>query len=396
MNDKKITDTIESCNLNFLLGSGLSLPYLKTLGTIEALLTELEERDDIEPDTKKLIRVSLYKKYFDGVIAGNIHILDSSNGCETVLDNYLSFLKIINSILLKRKITILSKEVNLFTTNVDVFLEKALEVLSLEYNDGFNGRFKPRFSLSNFKKSRFKKSLHYDNTAELPVFNLLKLHGSLSWEVAQDDVVFSSDLKHIKKLTSLTIAPDHILDCQDDATIDSLIAAAADKTCDGTTDAFLEAYEKLLIIVNPTKEKFKHTLMNQTYYELLRLYSNELEKENTVLFVMGFSFADEHIREITLRAANSNPTLIIYVIAHSSKAKSEIEARFGQNTIKNNNIEVVSPEQQESADGAPSTDKFKYDLSTINEKILKRVLETVDHEELPAVQVPEEEVSENL
>src|SRR6185436_13826702 len=91
-------------------------------------------------------------------------------------------------------------------------------------------------------------------------------------------------------------------------------------------------------IVNPTKEKFKHTVLNETYYEMLRIYSNELEKENTVLFVMGFSFADEHIREISLRAANSNPTLLIYVFAHTRQAKAEIDTRFPDDVIKNGNI----------------------------------------------------------
>jgi hypothetical protein len=384
---EKLKDTIQDCNLNFLIGSGLSRPFLPTLGDIEVLLTALEDRDDLTQDVKKLIRASLYKKYFDSVIKDNVKILNDDAVTEEVRGNYQTFLRAVNSILLKRKTTILSKEVNLFTTNVDIFLDKSLEDLNLEYNDGFNGHFNPKFSLSNFKKSHFKKSLHYDNTAELPVFNLLKLHGSLSWAIENDSVIFSCDLAHVKEVESKTINPGHILDVPENATIDSLVADATGKTPDASTEAFLEAYEKLLIVVNPTKEKFKHTLMNQTYYELLRLYSNELEKESTLLFVMGFSFADEHIREITLRAANSNPTLIIYVIAHSANAKAEIEARFNKINIKNNNIEVIAPDQDESK----KTDKFKYDLATINKQVFSQLLEKVDCEEGP-VAIEEEEV----
>lgn len=377
----RIKDTIQDCNINFLIGSGLSLPYLKTLGNIESLLTELEKRD-LKADTKKLIRVSLYKKYFDEVIAKNAQILTPDVDVNTVLNQYHIFLRALNSILLKRRVTLLSKEVNLFTTNIDIFFEKALEDLSLEYNDGFNGRFKPKFSLSNFKKSHFKKSLHYDNTAELPVFNLLKLHGSLSWEVEGKDVIFSCDLKHVKEVSSKEIESGDILTISTEATIDTLIADAKGKTLNASVDAFMDAYEKLLI-VNPTKEKFKHTLMNQTYYELLRLYSNELEKENTVLFVMGFSFADEHLCEITLRAANSNPTLMIYVIAHTSKAEAEIRARFGENNIKNNNIVIIAPEQEEEETSGAKKDKFKYDFSTINKEIFEFVLQKVDSEDVP-------------
>jgi hypothetical protein len=50
------------------------------------------------------------------------------------------------------------------------------------------------------------------------------------------------------------------------------------------------------------------------------IYNNELEKENGVLFVMGFSFADEHIRELTLRVANTNPTSIIYIFVYDKGA----------------------------------------------------------------------------
>lgn len=61
---------------------------------------------------------------------------------------------------------------------------------------------------------------------------------------------------------------------------------------------FVNEYNNLHII-NPTKEKFEETLLSNVYYDLLRMYSNELEKNNTVLFVFGFSFKDEHIYSIT-------------------------------------------------------------------------------------------------
>ncbi len=377
----KIKDIIQDCNINFLMGSGLSSPYLKTLGSIETLLSELEKRGELDSGVKKIIRASLYKKYFDEVIEKNPNILIPDADVLVVLEQYRFFLKALNSILLKRKVTLLSKEANIFTTNVDIFLEKALEDLNLEYNDGFNGRFEPKFSLSNFKKSHFKKSLHYDNTAELPVFNLSKLHGSLSWEIKNNDVIFSYGLEHIKKVAGKNIDSSKILPISDTSTIDTLIAAATGMAVDPSLDIFMEAYESLLIVVNPTKEKFKHTLMNQTYYELLRLYSNELEKENTVLFVMGFSFSDEHICEITLRAANSNPTLMIYVIAHSAKAKKEIGERFGKNNIKNNNIEIISPEQIDGSDGLKK-DEFKYDFPTINKKIIDVLLHKINCEDI--------------
>ena len=83
-----------------------------------------------------------------------------------------------------------------------------------------------------------------------------------------------------------------------------------------TVTAFIEAYEKLGI-VNPDKQKFATTVLNETYYELIRRFANELEKENSVLFVHGFSFRDEHLRDVVVRAARSNPTLQVIVFCYS-------------------------------------------------------------------------------
>lgn len=41
------------------------------------------------------------------------------------------------------------------------------------------------------------------------------------------------------------------------------------------------------------------------------MYSNELEKQNTLLIAFGFSFRDEHILEITRRSL-INPSLLLY------------------------------------------------------------------------------------
>jgi len=377
MNLEILKDTMQDSNINFLLGSGLSCPYLPLLGNIETLLTEVEDAT-LTATQRKIIKASLYKRYFDGVIANNPQILKSDPASSSILNEYKKFLRSLNSLLLKRKVTLLSKDVNLFTTNIDIFLEKALDELDLEFNDGFNGRFRPLFSLSNFKICRFKKSLHFDKSAELPVFNLMKLHGSLSWEQGlNDSVIFSVNLQHIAEVGTKTLAPDHFIDIPDNAKLAALIPATSGKVSDAATDAFMDAYEKLLIIVNPTKEKFHHTLMNETYYELLRLYSNELEKENTILFVMGFSFADEHLRDITLRAANSNPTLVVHIISYTSEAGDQIQAKFPSTTVRNANIKFIAPDQEDDGHGGKK-DAFKYDFATINEKIVGAILTSVD------------------
>jgi hypothetical protein len=208
----------------------------------------------------------------------------------------------------------------------------------------------------------------------------MKLHGSLSWQIVDEEGKFSVDLKNIRELKSKTIQPEQLVEITPETTMEQMLDAASKKAApEGSLDAFMKAYEELLIVVNPTKDKFRHTLLNETYYELLRLYSNELEKENTLLFVMGFSFADEHIREITVRAANSNPTLMIKVIAYSSDAHEQIRRNFQHHVLTNNNLEIVAPEVGDDGHGGKG-DTFKFDFKTLNERIFDTLLRNVECE----------------
>lgn len=370
MDIEKLKDTIQDCNLNFLIGSGLSVPFFSTLGNIETLLTDLSKSSLVNTKEKEIIRASILGKYYDTVIKKNPLIIDDSKKGPTksqVLNNYKSFLVTLNTIVLKRKSTLLNKQVNLFTTNIDVFFEKALELTQLEYNDGFYGRFKPVFSLTNFKKSIFKKSLHYDNTSEIPVFNLLKVHGSLTWKSENDKVIYSdlSNLEEIKfKYDSIKA---DLIEFDETNDITHFETEVKSITYNKGYSDFLTTYDKLAV-VNPTKEKFHDTILNLYYYELLRVLSNELEKENTILFIMGFSVADEHIKEIVLRAANSNPTLVLKIFAYDEDAKNTIELNLakGDTTIRYNNIEIFVPEPGEN-----------YDFKSINDTVFKEILSKI-------------------
>lgn len=383
MNIGALKDTVQDSNINFLIGSGLSMPFLRVLGNIEDLLSQVDS-SDLADSKKKLIRAALYKRYCEEIVFKNVEILKDDPASEEVLKNYKQFLKVINTILLSRKNSIINKQVNIFTTNIDIYFEKALEELGLEYSDGFNGRFMPIFNLSNFRKSTFQKSLHFDNTSEIPVFNLLKLHGSLTWEVCEVNgekkIKFSPDLRIVSKLKANGYT--EIVAAAPGQSLQDLTTATARKRLSPTTEEFLGSYQELPII-NPTKEKFKLTLLNQIHYELLRMYANELEKENTVLFVLGFSFADEHIREITLRAANSNPTLTVLIIAHSSKSKADFEAKLDIAHIKNDNVKVIVPEQKPEEDGGG--DKYEFDFANINTEIFDCLLKMIEERNKPHV-----------
>jgi len=374
----EIKEIIQDCHINFILGSGASMPFLSTLGNIEDLLTLLaikKEEGTISTEQNKIIQVSLYKKYFDEVILKNLDILSNSELSKNVLNYYKVLLIELNSLLLNRKNPILNKKINLFTTNIDVFLEKSLESTTVEFNDGFSGRFNPIFNISNFNKSYSRTSLHYDNKSELPVFNLIKLHGSLTWDKTEDEIIcFSSDLRNISTIKKVKIPPQNLLRIDEKSTIEELLTLSSQKKYTPTLDTFIGKYEKLAI-VNPTKEKFKETILNRNYYDLLRIYSNELEKENSVLFVLGFSFSDEHIRDLTRMAADSNPTLKIFIFSHSNEISKGIQ--LIQNKSKNNNIIIICPPQKEDQNGN-LVDEFKYDLNNFTQKIIHEISNQVN------------------
>lgn len=341
---------IQDCNISFLIGSGLSVPFMKTLGGIENWLSGLEENKDITDDIRKYIKASLYKSYFEVAMKGNVDIESFDYNLDMLCTTcskptnlsktykaYKDFFKSINQILYERKSNTVNKQANIFTTNVDIFCEKVIEDLGLHFNDGFNGIFRKQFQLSNFKKSFYQKSLQYDNLAEIPVFNLLKIHGSVTWKLNNGIIEFAGldTLKNvISKIEDIEFLGDFLeilkmsekkwKETETDLTIDEIISEAKKNTTTPSLDDFIKIYEELQV-VNPTKDKFRDTTFNKTYYEMLRLYANELEKENSVLFIMGFSMADEHLRDITFRAIKSNPTLKVFICSYTSEAKDIIE-----------------------------------------------------------------------
>lgn len=378
-NDLKYEDIkkiIESCHLNFLIGSGLSAPYLSILGSIEDLLTANESSD--QPN--KIIESSIKKFYFDQCIKGNLALLDNSK-CEEnkkivfneVNENYYIFIKSLHTILSYRESNIVSKQVNLFTTNMDLFLDKTIEDLGFVLNDGFSGRINPKFGTENFHNSIHKYSSHYEYKSELPLFNLFKIHGSVNWKRINEnkanrtyEITSNNSLEILSNIINVDIKEDHVT---------PIITGEKDKKNRDVTFTYKELLNNIasieekdihseylkhygeLVMINPTKDKFRDTTTNFYFYELLRMYANHLEKENSVLFVLGFSFADEHIKEITNRVLKSNPTLIIVIFC-----KKEDKERFTKMFNNANNIVCLSPE-----------DDNHYSLKKINDFLFEEL-----------------------
>lgn len=376
MNYKTLINYLQTANINFLIGSGASRPFLGTLGDVEVWLTKLaQEGSNLTDVQKKALKASIYKAYFDKAIVRNLTKLpEELYNC--TIKQYVSFLSTLNEILNLRGNRLTPKQVNLFTTNVDTLIENAAEVVGVEFNDGFKGSVNQIFDEANFRKSISKASLHFQSVAELPVFNLYKVHGSINWErISNDRVGNDYKLAQVKKISDAlaAIAEDQfIATTYEDAgetrshTYDELKDAVTSLTIveDNQYDTFLAEYDKL-IMVNPTKHKFQETVMDMHFYELMRLYSNSLEKENSILFVTGFSFADEHIANLTMRAANSNPTLQIVIFAFNAKEVDSFKSnlKIGEGALNSNVMilttkDIMDANKEDNKDFLNLTDLF--------------------------------------
>ena len=365
---ERLRTIVESAHLNFLIGAGTSSPYFAALGNIEDALTELSDVDAPEP-SKALVRASIQAYFFEKVLAPNANIVKRDASAESVLRSYACFVRTLNRILLRRRSTLLSKQVNIFTTNVDMLFEVAMEEIGVDFSDGFSGKIRPKFDLGDFGTLRYRMGSRYEHRFEVPVFNLVKIHGSAAWsqyerENRKADIYFDHALTLVTEVgEQLQAAKPHLLAVLTDpqsegqgATIRPIgdLVAEADGCLEdaywiGTKDETLAAVEtftaqyRSLGIVNPDKRKFATTVLNETYYELIRRLANELEKENSVLFVHGFSFRDEHLRDLVLRAARTNPTLQVIVFCYSREGLQSYEQFLPDAEVKNGNIEFVVP-----------------------------------------------------
>lgn len=144
-------------------------------------------------------------------------------------------------------------------------------------------------------------------------------------------------------------------------------------------DAFITAYKKF-IIVNPTKRKFAETVLDYHFYELMRLYSNALEKENSVLFVAGFSFADEHIATLTRRSAENNPTLKVIIFAFCDEEEDDLKKNIGiDSTCVNNNILIITPTKLRDMNMDDEYKNVVCDIERLDLKAINKIFDFINN-----------------
>jgi SIR2-like domain len=318
---KELSRAFQSGRINFILGAGASLPGIQAAGDIESVVQKLFESDDSDSAYVMLFN------FLNDIQAKN-NVLRKLNSWEVVspdfdlsggtdeenvyqsLRQYVNFLWALEQILIKSKTTLLPRQVNIFSTNYDLFIEKSSELFdTLRVNDGFdrspNLLNKFPFSPKNFFNSLFNNGNSFGYKVEIPTLNLIKIHGSLSWRRGDGEIVFDG----------------------------TEIKGDAKNSGAGTEKEYVDKHTLVL----PRREKFKETTLDRTYYDLLRVYSNELDAENTLFFAFGFSFRDEHVYDITRRALK-NPTLRFMIFAYDQSSALELMDKF----IGNDNVQVIS------------------------------------------------------
>ena len=163
-----------------------------------------------------------------------------------------------------------------FTTNYDLFNERAMDRLGVPYANGFSGVVERRFNPATFRYA-LAEQLDLSNRKWSAVDGfvyLCKLHGSISW--TEDD----HGLFPIKETWPQ------------------------------------ESPSKVMIYPTPAKQ---NSSLGSPYADLFREFQSRIVREQSVLITAGFAFGDEHLNNIIYQALTI-PTFRLIVFADPNSA----------------------------------------------------------------------------
>lgn len=161
-----------------------------------------------------------------------------------------------------------------FTTNYDVFNETAMDRLGIQYCNGFSGTVERRFNPATFRYS-MAEQLDITSRKWTAVDNfvyLCKLHGSINW-IEEGEGLFS--LREMQQLPT-------------------------------------DSTDRVMIYPTPAKQ---NASFGSPYSDLLREFQARIIRDQSVLFVLGYSFSDEHINNIIFQALTIPTFRVIIFLA---------------------------------------------------------------------------------
>lgn len=334
-----LRDQLQLKNLSFLLGSGTSAPALplmadlykevqeslstKTYGKIKSLFDKvsanasknLEEilgllyarlsfylgikkgkQETKEYDTTKSL-IDKIERYILTRLNQDI-LAEYTREKDSNVDNqsnapFISTLEVYETFY--RTLALRPKELSrlsVFTTNNDLFNETAMDNTNTMYINGFTPGLKRYFNPSLFHYT-YSKRMDSSIDKYEPVDNMVylyKLHGSVNW-VEQDSV--GNKFYNIVE-------------------IDSKQSITYDQS------------ERVMIYPTPTKQ---NKSLGSPYTDIIRAFHHKLLQPNSVLFVCGYSFSDEHLNRIIYQALAANSSLNVVVVnkLHESKEIKQVD-----------------------------------------------------------------------
>lgn len=155
----------------------------------------------------------------------------------------------------------------IFTTNYDLLLEKAMEFNRIPYFDGFVGSYEPFFWPESIEKNMSSTDLTFN------WLRLWKMHGSLNWEFRKDESYNNTKIIRAGKIDN----PENEL------------------------------------VVYPSKEKYNLS-RKQPFIAYFDRLKNYLLQGETLFVFTGYSFSDQHINEIIFTGLRQNPRLYSIVM----------------------------------------------------------------------------------
>lgn len=292
MKIKELRKLTISKRLNILVGSGCSSPAIPLMG-------EFNKKDkDIKETNNELIEK--IKQVSEELTANNY-----SADITQTLNAYTAFIRQIVENLNMSNSRETPRRANIFTTNYDFFIEKAFDQVSQNYkfviNDGATGYFDRVLESSNFDQVVSYKGMNDNYISEIPSISLIKPHGSVNWEKYRGN-------EKIYIRSKVVNDP---------------------------------------VVVKPTGFESNDTFSQNHFFSMLRFFTNELDKPQSVLLVIGFSFQDKHIAKMVKRAI-ANPELIVICFCYAKNDADTIinnlDYRFDGKTP--NNIYFIVPEDK--------------------------------------------------
>lgn len=304
---KEIRKLAITKQLNILIGSGTSA---KSVGLMSNFKDDIENRktandlllEKVQTISSMLIDDSPKIDYIESLnITDALKITAKSVNerlrLESNLNDYTDFFIEVLNILNVSNARQVPRSVNIFTTNYDLFIEKSLDDLSSQHrfvlNDGASGYFKRILDSSNYNQVVSYKGLNDNYISEIPSVTLIKPHGSVNWNEINKKIIVEK------------------------------------KVVDNP------------MVVKPTGLEGQDTFLNNYFHEMLRVFQLELDKPQSILFTIGFSFQDKHIGKMILRALK-NPELIIIAFGYSNRDEKVFKENLELDNLPSN-FKIYTP-----------------------------------------------------